>query len=46
VKVSQEADYAGMSEEELFKETDERLKDMKRLLLEIRDALKTAGGIE
>jgi hypothetical protein len=46
VKVSQEADYAGMSEEELVKETDERLKDMKRLLLEIRDALKTAGGIE
>jgi hypothetical protein len=46
VKVSQEADYARMSEEELVTETDKRLKDMKRLLLEIRDALKTAGGIE
>jgi hypothetical protein len=46
VKVSQEVDYARMSEEELVKETDKRLKDMKRLLLEIRDALKTAGGIE
>lgn len=46
MKVSQEADYAKMSEEELVKETDKRLKDMKRLLLEIRDALKTAGGVE
>jgi len=46
VKVSQEVNYARMSEEELVKETDKRLKDMKRLLLEIRDALKAAGGVE
>lgn len=46
MKVSQEADYTKMSEEELVKETDKRLKDMKRLLLEIRDALKAAGGVE
>ena len=46
MKVSQKADYARMSEEELVKETDRRLKDMKRLLLEIRDALKAAGGVE
>ena len=44
--MSQEVDYARMSEEELVKETDRRLKDMKRLLLEIRDALKAAGGVE
>ncbi len=46
MKVSQEVNYARMSEEELVKETDKRLKDMKRLLLEIRDALKAAGGVE
>lgn len=46
MKVSQEANNARMSEEELVKETDKRLKDMKRLLLEIRDALKAAGGVE
>ena len=46
MKVSQEINYARMSEEELVKETDKRLKDMKRLLLEIRDALKAAGGVE
>ena len=44
--MSQEVDYVRMSEEELVKETDRRLKDMKRLLLEIRDALKAAGGVE
>ncbi len=44
--MSQEVNYARMSEEELVKETDKRLKDMKRLLLEIRDALKAAGGVE
>ena len=44
--MSQKADYTRMSEEELVKETDKRLKDMKRLLLEIRDALKSAGGVE
>ena len=46
MKVSQKADYTRMSEEELVKETDKRLRDMKRLLLEIRDALKAAGGVE
>ncbi len=46
MKVSQKTDYTRMSEEELVKETDKRLKDMKRLLLEIRDALKAAGGVE
>ncbi len=44
--MSQKTDYTRMSEEELVKETDKRLKDMKRLLLEIRDALKAAGGVE
>ena len=44
--MSQKVNYARMSEEELVKETDKRLKDMKRLLLEIRDALKAAGGVE
>ena len=44
--MSQKADYTRMSEEELVNETDKRLKDMKRLLFEIRDALKSAGGIE
>ena len=44
--MSQKTDYTRMSEEELVKETDKRLRDMKRLLLEIRDALKAAGGVE
>jgi len=29
-----------------MQETDKRLKAMKQLLLEIRDALKVAGGFE
>jgi hypothetical protein len=38
--------YSRLSDEELVRETKSRLGEMKRLLLEIRDALKEAGGIE
>jgi hypothetical protein len=38
--------YAGLSDEDAIKEMENRLKEMKRLLVEIRDALKVAGGVE
>ena len=38
--------YSRLSDEALVRETRSRLGEMKRLLLEIRDALKEAGGIE
>ncbi|HUS77758.1 MAG TPA: hypothetical protein VM050_03745 [Patescibacteria group bacterium] len=44
--MSKEARYAKLSDEEVVKETQERLRRMKVLLVEIRDALKSAGGIE
>jgi len=44
--MSKEARYAKLSDEEVVKETQKRLRRMKALLVEIRDALKSAGGIE
>lgn len=44
--MSKEQRSVRMSDEELVKETRKKLQEMKELLLEIRDALKTAGGIE
>ena len=35
-----------MSDEEMIRRTDKALKEIKRLLIEIRDALKSAGGLE
>jgi prefoldin subunit 5 len=44
--MSKELRYAELSDEEAIKEMERRLKEMKRLLVEIRDALKAAGGVE
>jgi len=44
--MAKELRYVNLSDEEAAKETEKRLKEMKKLLTEIRDALKTAGGIE
>jgi large-conductance mechanosensitive channel len=41
-----EPKYLSLSDEEVAKETERRLKEMKQLLSEIRDLLKSAGGIE
>ncbi|MGB9756259.1 MAG: hypothetical protein ACPLVJ_00550 [Candidatus Bathyarchaeales archaeon] len=41
-----ELKYLKFSDEDVIKETEKRLKEMKRLLIEIRDLLKTAGGFE
>jgi large-conductance mechanosensitive channel len=38
--------YVKLSDEEVIKETEKRLEEMKALLAEIRDLLKTAGGFE
>ena len=38
--------YYSYGEQQLARETEKRLKLMKQLLVEIRDLLKTAGGIE
>ena len=38
--------YLKLSDEEVMVETEKRLKAMMGLLAEIRDALKSAGGIE
>jgi len=35
-----------MSDEEMIRKTDRTLKEIKKLLLEIRDALKSAGGLD
>lgn len=35
-----------LSDEEMIRQTDRTLKEIKKLLLEIRDALKSAGGLE
>ncbi len=35
-----------MSDEEMIRRTDRTLKEIKKLLIEIRDALKSAGGLE
>jgi hypothetical protein len=39
-----ELQYLRLSDEEAIKELEKRLREMKRLLAEIRDALKTLGG--
>lgn len=44
--MSRELLYLRLSDEDTIKETERRLREMKRLLEEIRDALKSAGGIE
>lgn len=44
--MTKELRYLKLSDEEALVETEKRLKAMKRLLAEIRDALKSAGGIE
>jgi hypothetical protein len=44
--MSGRVDSTSLSDEELVKETDRRLKEMMKLLVEIRDSLKAAGSIE
>ena len=41
-----ELKYLNFSDEDVIRETEKRLKEMKKLLVEIRDLLKTAGGFE
>ncbi len=38
--------YAKLSDEQVMIEMQNRLREMKSLLMEIRDALKSAGGFE
>ena len=35
-----------ISDEEMIRRTDRALKEIKKLLIEIRDSLKSAGGLE
>jgi hypothetical protein len=44
--MKKEPRYLKLSDEEAIKETEKRLKEMKKLLIEIRDSLKAVGGIE
>jgi hypothetical protein len=44
--MSEKLRYLKLSDEEAIREMEKRLKEMKRLLAEIRDSLKAAGGIE
>lgn len=44
--MAREAKYLRLSDEEVLREMEKRLKVMKRLLIEIRDALRAAGEIE
>jgi hypothetical protein len=44
--VSKELRYAKLSDEQVMAETQNRLREMKMLLIEVRDALKSAGGLE
>ncbi len=41
-----ELKYLKLSDEEAVEEMGKRLKEMKALLIEIRDLLKSAGGLE
>lgn len=41
-----ELKYLKFSDEDVIRETEKRLKEMKKLLVEIRDLLKAAGGFE
>lgn len=38
--------YLKFSDEDVMREAEKRLKEMEKLLVEIRDLLKTAGGFE
>ncbi len=38
--------YLKLSDEEVIKEMEKRLREMKELLIEIRDVLKAAGRVE
>lgn len=44
--MSRDLRYANLSDEQVMIETQKRLREMKSLLIEIRDALKSAGGLE
>jgi len=44
--MAKELRYVNLSDEEVIEETEKRLKQMRKLLTEIRDALKAAGGVE
>jgi hypothetical protein len=44
--MAKELKYLKFSDEDIIKETEKRLKEMKKLLVEIRDLLKAAGGFE
>jgi len=44
--VEKELKYADSSDEEVIKETEKRLREMKQLLIEIRDLLKSAGNAQ
>lgn len=44
--MTKELKYLKFSDEDVVKETEKRLKEMKKLLVEIRDLLKSAGGFE
>ncbi len=44
--MSKDAGYERLSDEQVMAETKKRLDEMKRVLMEIRDALKSVGGLE
>jgi large-conductance mechanosensitive channel len=44
--MEKEPKYVDSSDEEVIEETEKRLKEMKQLLNEIRDLLKSAGNVE
>jgi len=44
--MTKELRYVNLSDGEAIEKTEKRLKQMKKLLAEIRDALKAAGGVE
>jgi len=46
VTMSKELRYNRLSDEQVMTEMEKRLKEMKRLLTEVRDALKAVGSLE
>ena len=44
--MSKELRYTKLSDEQVMAETQNRLREMKILLIEVRDTLKSAGGLE
>ncbi len=44
--MSRDLRYEGLSDEAVMVEIEKRLKEMKRLLVEIRNALRSASGLE